>query len=851
MAQPIDPNAAGSNPASASNPEGRPSRSVEKVYQQAVAAFKGQKYDQALGLFQRLGQLPPSSPYYIKALMGQVRAHQRLGRGDQAGRLCQPLLNSSSTQARQWAQQVLSQLAQEPQPDPATRQNPESAAGDSAGTDLSGFVPLEAPTSSPQRPASLPPQSADLPPVQVSPPQASEVLAKPTGNASGANASGANDAEESPSDSVHRSLFHFQQLNRQSPGVEQADHELPIPRPPSPPNQANMVDSQPASHPAQKLKLQTQKQTALPQRPLSLWLGQGGTAIALLWAINWAFHAALRTLDIALRWVRWPVRLSLPGAYQSYTPWIVGAAVLLALASPWMMDYALAFWHRQQPLSLRQLQAKHPDVLRLLRQVCRQQDWQLPELRLIPDPAPLCFSYGWLPGNSRIVVSQGLLDRCSDQALTALYSYELARMINGSLPVLSAVGLPLLLLHTGYRWLAQVGDGLSQPLIRNLLGIGASLFYGLFWLLRQLVLWLSRLCGSWGDRRTVALTRHPDHLSEGLLELTEAIAAHLQQRGTLHPLHSSLEILMPVSSRQAITPGGLLASALETSTPEIIAPESRTSLSKLLMTTEGLNPYRQWLRINASHIPLGERLLWLNQQSLLLGQPGIAPQDLLPASPPQVSLPLLFLQKGPLVGLLLGGGLSMGLWFLGGIVNRLGWQRLSWLYQDPSILWGGLWLGLGLGLLLRIDTLFPEAQGQPRGADVTTVATLLQSTSPLPVRGQPVTLRGTLRGSPGLGNWGCQDLYLEDSSGFVRLINPVPLGRLQGWRQSRSHPQGWIGRRVTATGWGRHGGGMLWVDIHQIQLDQRHQFTTYGPIWAKLISLGSGLIGIGIIFRGG
>jgi hypothetical protein len=44
---------------------------------------------------------------------------------------------------------------------------------------------------------------------------------------------------------------------------------------------------------------------------------------------------------------------------------------------------------------------------------------------------------------------------------------------------------------------------------------------------------------------------------------------------------------------------------------------------------------------------------------------------------------------------------------------------------------------------------------------------------------------------------------------------------------------------------------MLWVDIHQIQLDQRHQFTTYGPIWAKLISLGSGLIGIGIIFRGG
>lgn len=848
MFQPLDPKASDSSSAAASTPDRRPSRSAEQVYHQAVAAYKGQKYDQALGLFQRLGQLPPSSPYYTKALMGQVRVYQRLGQGDQASRLCQPLLDIASPQARQWAEQVLSQLSQQPQPDSATQQNPESAAGTPADTDLSGFVPLEAPTGSPQRPATLPPQSTKRPPGKVSAPQASERLAKPDGNELGAN-----DAAESSSDSAQRSLFHFQQLN-QSPGAEQAEPESPIPEPPSPSSQTNAAATQPA--PAQTLTPQPQRQKALPQRPLALWLGQGGTAIALLWVINWAFHFVLRTLDGGLRWVRWPVRLSLPGAYQSYTPWIVGVAVLLALASPWLMDYALAFWHRQQPLSLRQLQAKHPDVLRLLRQACRQRGWQLPELRLIPDPAPLCFSYGWLPGNTRIVVSQGLLDRCSDQALTALYSYELARMINGSLPVLSAVGLPLLLLHTGYRWLAQVGDGLSQPLVRNFLGVVASLVYGLFWLLRQLVLWLSRLCGSWGDRRAVALTRHPDHLSEGLLELTEAIAAHLRQRGTMHPLHSSLEVLMPVSSRQAITPGSLLTSVPEMRTPETPAPEistteNRTALAKMLMTTEGLNPYRQWLRVNTSHIPLGERLLWLNQQSLLLGQSGINPQGLILKSPSQISLPLLFLQKSPLAGLVLGGGLSMGLWFLGGIVNRLGWQRLSWLYQDPSILWGGLWLGLGLGLLLRINTLFPEAPSQSMGGDADTIATLLQSPLPLPVQGQPVMLRGTLRGSPGLGNWGCQDLYLEDTSGFVRLVNPVPLGSLQGWLQSRNHPQAWLGRRVTATGWGRHGGGMLWIDIHQITLDQRHQFTTYGPIWATLISLGSSLIGIGIIFRGG
>ena len=43
-----------------------------------------------------------------------------------------------------------------------------------------------------------------------------------------------------------------------------------------------------------------------------------------------------------MRWVRWPIQLSLPGAYQTYTVWVVGGLVLLALASPWLMDFALA-----------------------------------------------------------------------------------------------------------------------------------------------------------------------------------------------------------------------------------------------------------------------------------------------------------------------------------------------------------------------------------------------------------------------------------------------------------------------------------------------------------------------------
>ncbi|MBW4461008.1 MAG: hypothetical protein KME47_12340 [Nodosilinea sp. WJT8-NPBG4] len=842
MAQPIDPK----SQASASG--NRSGASPKQVYQQAVTAFKAQSYDQALALFQRLEKLPPGSPYYLKALMGQVRVHQRLKQVDQARLGCQVLLASSSSEARQWAQQVLSQL-----PD-RTKGEVLSVTQETASpnrADLSGFVPLAGTANSQTLPAS-PPKSASKTSISLPAP---EELDQPKPEDTNLDA-----AEAKEPESTYQSLFHFQQLNQRS-GVDQNDSDRPSDAPVDAAIPASASSAEPVLRSKATPGYQRQFQAPLPKYPLGLWLQQGLTAIALLWIINWAIHFALRTVDRLLRWVRWPVQLGLPGAYENYTVWVISGLVLLALASPWIMDFALAFWHSQKPLSTRQLQKHSPGALRLLHQVCRQRGWQLPELRVIPDPVPLCFSYGWLPRNTRIVVSQGILDQGPDEAITALYGYELARRANGSGSVLSAVGLLLLLLHTAYHRLAQVGDRLPQPILRNPLGVFSSIFYGLFWLLRQFVLWLSRSCCSWGDRRATVLTQHPDHLADGLLQLTEAIAADLERRGTLHPLLTSLEVLMPISSRQAITPGSLLAKVgrdgQDLDTTENFHSDrftNRATTIANLIALDSLNPYRQWLRVSASHLPLGERLLDLSQQAILRQQPTAVALPLASPTPNSFSPPLLLLQKGPLAGLLMGGGIAMGLWFLGGVVNRLGWQRLSWLYQDPSVLVGGLWLGLSLGLLLRINALFPDPDSSPPAGQTSTtaldtIAELIHSSSVLPVQGKPVTLRGQLRGSAGLENWGCQNLYLDDASGLVKLVNPVPLGSLQGLLQR--HPRQWIGQAVTVSGWSRYGGGLLWVDIHQVQLDSRHRFQAYGPIWATLLSLAISLIGILTIFRGG
>jgi Zn-dependent protease with chaperone function len=833
MTQPQNPNSLSSHSGGQAKP------SVATYYQHAVAALKAGQYDQALAQFQQLERLPPTSPYRTKALMGQVLVYQHLAQPVQVRSLCQRLLKHPSPSVGQWAQQVLDQLPKvgtvpSPKSSPAaTPPSPAQAGGnlwvpERTTADLSGFTPLSGDSVTSPPPAVPPvPSSAILDqPREPAPPPPEDLAADPgedTGVAAGSS-----------------SLFHYQQLNQPDQtesGVQPAS---------PPPAQVAIKSHSPRSAPPSGFRKPPshRPQPPLPARPLGLWVAQGLTAIALLWAINWAVHFAIRTTDQGLRWIRWPVQLSLPGGQQSYTPWILAGLILLALASPWLLDAALSFWYRQKPLSTRQLHSQHSEALRLLRQVCRQQGWQLPELRLIADSAPLCFSYGWLPRNIRIVISQGLLDQCSEETLKTLYGYELARMVNGSLPVSSAVGLLLLLLHTAYYRLAQAGDNLPQPLAKKGLGLLASAFYGLFWLLRQGVLWLSRRCCWWGDRRTVALTQRPDQLAAGLLDLTQAIATYLERHGSLHPLHTSLEVLMPVSSRQAVSPGSLITQASEAS-----------FTAATLMTTDGLNPYRQWLQVNASHIPLGERFLEINRQAQLRGQPAIELTSQPTRGSARVSPALLFLQKGPLAGVLVGGGLAMGLWFLGGIVNRLGWQRLSWLYQDPSILWGGLWLGLGVGLLIRINALFPDGNpvsgnGGITAAPAATIVSLMQHTATLPVYGHPITLHGQLKGLPGLGNWGCQALYIEDASGIVRLFDPVPLSSLQSLGQG-PHPRHWLGRQVTVIGWGRYGGGMLWVDIHQVQLDARQRFTTQGPLWATVLSLVISLVGIGIIFSGG
>jgi len=836
----------------------QPDALAEDLYRRAVLAFKqGQDHD-ALNQFQQLIQLPTATPsMQIKGQMGLILAQKRLGQFDQARQGCQQVLASGLPQARQWAESVLAKLPPLPQ---ATS---DATAPKFTTADATGFVPLDPPAINPpataQAATALPFDPTGFTPL-APPVPATAVPGKtqhegktrsplpPVAPGLGPDLGGP-DLGGMDAPLVQGSLFHYQGLN-QAMGAASPD---PAPAHPELPDMTAMgaaISDPPVAPIPTGSQPLPRGQTALPRSsqrqgqryspispPYQVWAAQMITVVVVLWVSTTGLHLLLGVINTVLNPVTWPISLGgLPLLTRSYTRPMVVLVLGSMLISPWWMDYLLAQIYGQRPLTTRQLQGTHPEILKRLRQQCQQMGWYLPELRLLPTADPLCFSYGWRPRHLRIVVSQGLLDSGDDELLGMFYAYELAHMVNQTTAVLSGLGGWLVIFHVLSGRLAQWSEGASRRFLKVALGGMACLCYGLFWSLRRGLLWLSRRRSDWADHRVEALTQRPDLQQQRLRWLTLQLPAHLAQRSHLHPLWESLDILMPLSPQSALSPGSLIPTLGESAT----------------VLNDWINPYRHWLVGGASHPPLGERLHWLNQRAIQRQQPTLDLTE--PTLPilPTVSLPRLMCQKSPVLGLILGSGIALIFWFVGGLVLRLNWYRLSWWYQDESLLYGGILLGLGLGLLTRINTLYPDIPTTQ--APVSDAKWLLGKPDQLPVEGEPCRLSGTLINPLGTNQdkgFFSHTLYLKTFDGLVKLGFSSPQPMLWALRPTPSPLKPWIGRAVTVSGWRRRNDGVVWVDVATIGLSsQRQAIPIVAPIWATLVSLGLCLAGVFVILSG-
>ncbi len=553
----------------------------------------------------------------------------------------------------------------------------------------------------------------------------------------------------------------------------------------------------------------------------SLWIAQvvgvsSFYAISLYWVQAFLprgsrfFNVPLRGLD---RLLPMAVR-QLPETYSGLAWLLIGCLGGLAIASPWLWDLWLRRTAQAQAFSNSKLREYSPEAATLLGQQCHQQQWIFPTLWKLPTEVPLIFSYGWLPRNARLVVSEGLLTNLAADEIAALVGYELAHWKTGHWVFLSTQGLLLQLFHQLYWQLSRWGNRQAKPFYWLIGGL-ATFSYGLFWLARIPGLWVSRLRTYGGDRTATERTGNPNGLTRALVKLSFSLARSIQTQGYTPPILESMALMLPVGAdlnRQALYGSVPLAQ---------------------LFAWDSLNPIRHWLSLNDSHPPLGDRLRllmayaqhWKLDPELHLPQPRRKHQKLSPSE-----WALLISQGTPFFGLAIGLLTGLLLLTTGAFAHWLKQPALDWMYKDTSLLLGCISLGAGIGTVLRINRFFPDLPSNlPLSQSYPPRTQWIQWLSDpylLPVSSLPAQLSGILLGRPGIANWLGQDLFLHISAdpsstlspGLLKLHFFSVLGPLGNVVRYGPTPTTLIGQSVQILGWLRRG-NRLWLDLDKLWLN--------------------------------
>ena len=778
-----------------------------------LAAIKEGNYSLAIAHLEAVCEIELDESIVSRALIGLVTAYRSIGNGEKAIALCQQLHQDPNPKIQQWANNTLTELSAEYPP-----------SSHPASSEPTGFVPLaQTPT----------------------PPQATRVTSTPNitrdrgaggaggaGGARGARGAGgagvagvagvAGGAEEEkikadPS-SIDRTL-------KNSPTNTS---QLPIPY--SPPSTPSLFTPRPRFRNLGRAKTWNPLK---PPKLTRLWLGEIGTAIALFFLLRFWVQFLIGTTNTILGYL--PLVQPLPLFYRDPTPTIWVILLLSLLLCPWLIDALLKQFYGLEKLSITQLASRSPEAAKVVQRFCRQRRLPLPNLGILPTPAPVAMTYGNLPRTARIVVSEGLLTQLADDEIATIYAGELGHICHWDFMIMSIGTLLSQIPYTIYWQVAQAGEWLAQlitdklPAYRQFLpsicyaitGGIATISYASYWILRLPLVWLAKVRFYYSDRIAIETTGNPNGLTRALLKIALGITEDIQTSNQTSGLLESYDLLLPIGYQQAIP--------FSSCSPQ-------TSFEAIL-NWDCTNPYRDWLIITASHPRIGDRLHlcaryahhWTLGTELDLPIPTPPVRDnttrLLKLKNSYQALPLL--QSSILAAIILGILLRIILWLIGIISDLLSAQvftplwRLIWLHNANPFLNACILSAFSLSIVIWLNSYFPDIK-PPTVNTQPNLGELFANPNSLPPAGPPVQLSGKLLGRSRLLNWLGQDLILQTSTGLVKLHflsygdGISYLGRMVNLLPEQTNPGNLVGKQVTIKGWFRRG-VTPWIDLDSLR----------------------------------
>jgi len=571
----------------------------------------------------------------------------------------------------------------------------------------------------------------------------------------------------------------------------------------------DIEDSPPAIHPVEQA-------LASPTR-LALAGVSGNLVLASGITLSLLFGMVL-VLGLAL--------VLIVGSSNPGTGFLVAVGITLVFntlaffVSPLFMDLTQRWLYKTRWVSLAEIQQLSPKAAAVIREVCAQRQLQEPRLGIIDDQNPTAFTYGSLPNQARLVVSQGLFTYLDDEEVATVYAHELGHIVHWDFAVMTLGSTLVQITYLVYSVARRLGQGKSGK-AKDAAGTAAMVAYGFYIVGTYLLMYLSRTREYFADHFAAETTGNPNALARALVKIAYGILEERERTQEPSRLVEGTRALGIYDPKAAASTGTVYRI---TSEPHKIG---RVFLWDLF------NPWAKLMELNSTHPLTGKRVRALSTYAEQLGQPTEFNMAQVVAETKGLSKEKLY--GGFVLDLLFYTADFLGLW-----IGILVGFALTPLTLSGSLLTFGL-MGFGAGTLIKALVMFP-AFAQAPASDV---LTLMSDPYASPLRGQPVRLKGNLIGRGDAGYQFGSDLKLQDRSGlmFVRYASRFgPLGNaLFGMKQVKAL----LGEEVVTLGWFRRG-IMPWVDLIRLQTPNGRTVNSYHRFWAFV--LGTGAIAIGYYF---
>lgn len=462
-------------------------------------------------------------------------------------------------------------------------------------------------------------------------------------------------------------------------------------------------------------------------------------------------------------------------AYRGAPSWIliVFPVVMLGLQfllGPWVIEWILDItWDDGSDL---------PQCNReFLEKICAEQGMKVPRIGVIHSGTPNAFCYGHVPGNSRLVVTKGLLDVLSPEEANAVIAHELGHIKHWDFVVMTVAALAPLLLYQIYVVANRINNA-------RIVAWGAYIAY----LFSQfVVLLLNRTREYYADAYSAQVTRTPGALASALIKIAYGmVRSEGEYRESLQKGFDKDEKKRLARERRIAGALGVMGISSLKASQSLALGVADPAHAAAVMRWDLVNPWARLYQLNSTHPLTALRVRELNASAEKMNEPvqyplptdtgirvGLFPLEVLLWAAPVAIIVCFF-----------------ATWTEPELLAALG-------INAPPESMAVLLMLAGFSWMLR--TLF-RYHGEFRDS---TVGSLIEDVEVSQMRPRAVRVKGEIVGKGVPGFFWSSDLVLRDESGIIFILyrQSIPLARFLFAMKAEDL----IGQKVEIEGWFRRG----------------------------------------------